>query len=58
MLKGCLHQGGESFGVVCVRVLRHFSVSPRIHAPILPHKLQKDYKKFSMWLQNRDKTET
>ena len=45
-------------GVVCVRVLRQLSVSPRIHAPILPDKLQKDYKTFSMWLQNKDKTET
>ncbi len=46
MLKGCLHQGGESFGAVCVRVLRQFSVFPRIHAPILPHKLQKITKRF------------
>lgn len=44
MLKGYLHQGGESFGVVCVRVLRHFSVFPHIHMPILSDKLQKDYK--------------
>ena len=44
--------------VVCARVLRHFSVFPRIHAPILPRKITKDYKMFSMWLQNRDKTET
>ena len=46
MLKGPLHQGGESFGVVCVRVLCQFSVSPRIHAPILPDKLQKITKCF------------
>ena len=32
--------------VVCVRVLRHFSVFPRIHAPILPDKLQKITKCF------------
>ena len=44
--------------VVYERVLRHFSVFPRIHAPILPDKLQKNYKTFSMWLQNKDKTET
>ena len=48
----------QSFGVMCVCVLRQFSVFPRIHAPILPHKLQKDYKTFSMWLQNKDKTKT
>ena len=36
-------------------VLRQFSVFPRIHAPIFPHELQKDYKTFSMWLQNKDK---
>ena len=40
--------------VVCVRVLRHFSVFPRIHAPIFPM----NYKTFSMWLQNKDKIET
>ena len=39
-------------------VLRQFSVFPRIHAPILPRKITKDYKMFSMWLQNRDKTKT
>ena len=36
----------QSFGVVCVRVLHQFSVSPRIHAPILPDKLQKITKCF------------
>ena len=44
--------------VLYERVLRQFSVFPRIHAPILPRKITKDYKMFSMWLQNRDKTET
>lgn len=39
-------------------VLRQSSVSPRIHAPVLPDKLQKDYKTFSIWLQNKDKTKT
>ena len=32
--------------VLYERVLRHFSVFPRIHAPILPHKLQKITKCF------------
>ena len=40
--------------VLYERVLRQFSVSPRIHAPIFP----KNYKTFSMWLQNKDKTKT
>ena len=44
--------------VLYERVLRHFSVFPRIHAPILPDKLQKITKCFSMWLQNKYKTET
>ena len=44
----------QSFGIVWARVLRHFSVFLRIHAPILPM----NYKAFSMWLQNKDKTET
>ena len=39
-------------------VLHQFSVSPHMYTPILPDKLQKYYKTFSMWLQNRDKTET
>ena len=43
----------KSFGVVYACVLRQFSVFPRIHALILPDKLQKDYKIFSMWLQNK-----
>ena len=46
MLKGRFHQGGKSLGVVCVRVLRHFSVFPHIHALILPGKLQKITKCF------------
>ena len=58
MLKGCLHQGGKRFGAVCVRVLRQFSVSPRIHAPIFARQITKDYKMFSTWLQNKDKIET
>ena len=28
-----------------------------MYTPILPDKLQKDYKMFSMWLQNKDKME-
>lgn len=39
-------------------VLCQFSVSPHMYTPILPDKLQKDYKTFSIWLQNKDKTET
>ena len=55
MLKGCLHQGGESLGsCVCARITSIFSF-PRIHAPILPRKITKDYKKFSMWLQKKTK---
>ena len=46
MLKGFLHQGGESFGVVCVRVLRQSSVFPRIHAPIFPTNYKKITKRF------------
>ena len=42
-------------GALHACVLCQFSVSPRIYAPILPHKLQKDYKMFSMWLQNKNK---
>ena len=44
----------QSFGVVRARVLRHFSVFPRMYTPIFPM----NYKTFSMWLQNKDKTET
>ena len=39
-------------------ILCQILFSPRIYMPILPHKLQKDYKMFSMWLQNKDKIET
>ena len=52
--KELLHQGGKSFGVVCVRVLRQFSVFPRIHAPILPI----NYKKITKCFQCDYKTET
>ena len=53
MLKGCLHQGGKALGVVCVRVLRQFLVSPRMHAPILPDKLQKITKHFQCGYKQR-----
>ena len=36
----------QSFGVVRARVLRHFSVFPRIHAPILPTNYKKITKHF------------
>ena len=36
----------QSFGVMCVCVLRQFSVFPRIHTPIFPDKLQKITKCF------------
>lgn len=39
-------------------VLRQFSVFPRIHAPIFARQITKDYKTFSMRLQNKDKAET
>ena len=58
MLKGCLHQGGKSFGGrVCVRITSIFSFPMHTRAHF-SHELQKDYKTFSMWLQNKDKTET
>ena len=39
--------------VLYERVLRHFSVSPRIHAPILPDKLQKITKHFQCGYKQR-----
>ena len=36
----------QSFGVMCVCVLRQFSVSPHMYTPILPDKLQKITKRF------------
>ena len=44
--------------VVCVRVLRHFSVFLRIHAPILPDKLQKDYEHFQCGYKQRQNRNT
>ena len=55
MLKGSLHQGGKSFGVVCVRVLCQFSVSPRMYMPILPDKLQKITKCFQCGYKTKTK---
>ena len=43
--------------VVCARITSFFSFPTHTRAHF-PHKLQKDYKTFSMWLQNKDKTET
>ena len=44
----------REFWVLYERVLRHFSVFLRIHAPICPQ-ITKDYKTFSMWLQTKTK---
>ena len=55
MLKGFLHQGGKRFRVVCVSVLHQFSVFPRIHAPILPQKLQKITKHFQCGYKTKTK---
>ena len=41
VLKGCLHQGGKSFGVVCVCVLHQFSVSPHMYTPIFARQITK-----------------
>ena len=49
----------QSFGVMCVHA--YYVIFQFPHAcmyTFLPDKLQKNYKMFSMWLQNRDKTET
>ena len=53
-------RGQKLVGALYECVLCQILFSPRIHAPILPinYKLQKDYKTFSIWLQNKDKTET
>lgn len=39
-------------------VLRQFSVSPRMYTPIFARQITKNYKMFSMWLQNKDKAKT
>ena len=55
MLKGCLHQGGKSFGGLiwaCITSIFSFPTHTRAH---FAQKLQKDYKMFSMWLQIKTK---
>ena len=47
----------REFGVVCVRVLRHFSVFPRIHAPIFPMNYKRLQNVFNV-VTNKDKIET
>ena len=54
MLGRLTHQGGRALGSCGRAYYVIFSVFPRIHAPIFPM----NYKAFSMWLQNKDKTET
>ena len=44
-------------GRVCARITSIFSFPTHTRA-YFAHELQKDYKTFSMWLQNKDKTET
>ena len=59
MLKGCLRQRRQELGVVCMSAYYViFQFSHTYICPFLPDKLQKDYKMFSMWLQNRDKART
>lgn len=57
VLKGCLHQGGKSFGVVCVCITSIFSFPAHVYAHFA-RQITKDYKTFSTWLQNKDKTKT
>ena len=40
------------------RVLRQFSVFPRMYVHIFARQITKNYKMFSMWSQNKDKAET
>ena len=55
VLKGCLHQSGKSFGpCVCARITSIFSFPTHTRAHFA-RQITKDYKKISMWLQNRDK---
>ena len=44
-------------GLIWARITSFFSFPTHTRA-YFPHELQKDYKIFSMWLQNKDKTET
>ena len=45
------------WGSVCVRITSIFSFPTHTRAHFAPQ-ITKDYKMFSMWLQNKDKTET
>ena len=56
--KSCFIRAAKALeSCVCVYYV-NLQFSPHMYTPILPDKLQRDYKTFSMWLQNKDKTET
>ena len=52
-----LNESARALGLICARITSFFSFPTHTRA-YFARQITKDYKTFSMWLQNKDKIET